>query len=100
LRDPFAAQPKMANIDQSFCRGDDVICRGERRHFSAGAYGPPVAGGILAIPVPECDGRLAAISLAAYLGCVRGLDICDGFAFVLVHRPDTGSCYAARPRKE
>ena len=51
---------------------------------------------LLAVAVSEHDGRLAAVPEPADLGRVRGLDLRDRLAAVLVRRPDSRSRDAAR----
>ncbi len=60
---------------------------------------PPVAGGLLAVPVPEHDGPLAAVPQPADLGRVRGLDLRHRLDRVLVRRPGARPGDDARPRR-
>ena len=53
---------------------------------------------LLAVPLPEHDGPLAAVPQPADLGRLRGLDLRHGLAAVLVRRPDPRPGDAARPR--
>ena len=85
---PVAAQAAVAQFDQPVCRSDDTFCRGLRRIVSGISYGPTVVG-ILAFSISQRDGNMAAIPQPADVGCVRGIDIRNGFAFVLVCRIDT-----------
>ena len=59
-----------------------VACAGL---FPAAAPGPPVVR-LLAVPVSEHDGAVAAVPQPAGLGRVRGLDLRHGLAAVLVRR--------------
>ena len=54
---------------------------------------------LLAVPVPEHDGPLAAVPQPADLGRLRGLDLRHGLAALLVRRPDPRPGDAARPRR-
>jgi hypothetical protein len=65
-----------------------------RRHLSGRAHRPPVAR-LLALPVSELDGCVAAVPESADLGRVCGLDLRDRVAAVLVRRPDSGPRDAA-----
>ena len=69
-------------------------------HVPADPHRPPVAGRVLAAPLPEHDGGLAAVPQPADLGRVRGLDLRHGVAAVLVHRPGARPGDAARSREE
>ena len=55
---------------------------------------------LLAVPVPNQMGDVAAIPLAAAVGRVRGLHVRDRLAAVLVRRAGAGPGDAARPRHE
>ena len=52
---------------------------------------------LLAVPVSEHDGPLAAVPQPAHLGRLRGLDLRDRLAALLVRRPDPRPRDAARP---
>lgn len=54
-------------------------------------HGPSVAR-LLVVPVSEHDGHLAAIPQSFDVGRLRGLDLCDGFAAVLVRRAYSRPC--------
>src|ERR1700722_4367750 len=55
--------------------------------------------GLLVVPGPEYGSEhVAEFPQPADLGCVRGLDLRNGFGAVLVHRLGSGSGYAARSR--
>ena len=69
-----------------------VACAGIFPLFHTGR---PVAR-VLAAAVSEHDGRLAAVPEPADLGRVRGFDLRDRVAAVLVRRPDSRSRDAAR----
>ena len=60
----------------------------------------PAVARLLAVPVPEHDGHLAALPQPADLGRLRGLDLRHGLAAVLVRRPDPRPRDAARPLAE
>ena len=53
---------------------------------------------VLAVPVPEHDGPVAAVPQPAGVGRVRGQHVRDRLAAVLVRRPDPRPRDAARPR--
>src|SRR5262245_20294345 len=93
-----AAATEMAHLDQSVCRGDDVICSGPGWHVSDYAPGPAVAG-VLAVSLSEHDGHLATVPEPPDVGRVRGVDVCDGFSRILVRWSDSGFRDAARPRQ-
>ena len=97
LRDPAAAAPGVAHLDQPLRRGDDALRRRVRRAVPAPPPGPAVVR-LLALPVPEHDGAVAAVPQPARLGRLRGLDLRHGLAPVLVRRPDPRPRDAARPR--
>ena len=97
LGDPAAVASEMADVDQPFRRSDDTVRRGLRRHVSAAAHWAPVAG-LLAVPLSEHDGHLAAVPQPADVGRVCGFDLRDGFAAVLVRRSDSRPRDTARPR--
>src|SRR5688572_18911228 len=59
-----------------------------------------MAGRLLAFPVSEHDGYLAAVPEPAYLGRVCRIDLRNHLASVLVRRFDPRSCDASRPGKE
>ena len=73
-----------------------VIVRGD---LPGVPHRPSVAGGVLAVPVSERDGPVAAVQEPADLGRVRGLDLRDGLGRVLVCRPDSRSRDDARSRR-
>ena len=96
LGDPAALQADMAHLDQPLCRGDDAVRRRERGDIPAAAHRPAVARDLLAVPVSEHDGRVAAVPQPAHLGRLRGLDVRHGLAAVLVRRTDSRPRDAAR----
>ncbi len=63
LGDPAAFESEMANVDQPLCRGDDAVRGGLRGIVSGVPYRPSVAR-VLAFPVSEHDGNLAAVPSA------------------------------------
>ena len=98
LGDPAAAEAGLADVDQPVRRGDDAVRRRLRRAVPAAAHGPAVVL-LLAAALPEHDGALAAVAEPAGLGRVRGLDLRDGLAAVLVRRPDPRPGDPARPAR-
>ena len=96
LGDPAAAAAGVAHLDQPVRRGDDALRRGPGGDVPDPPPGPPVAR-LLARPLPQHDGALAAVAKPARLGRLRGLDLRDGVAALLVRRPDPGPRDAARP---
>ena len=88
-------QADVAHVDQPLRRSDDAVRGRVRRHLPAVPHRPAVARYWL-FPYPEHDGRLAAVPEPADLGRVRGLDLRDGLAAVLVRRPDSRPGDAAR----
>ena len=73
-----------------------VACAG---HVPAAAPGPAVAV-LLAVPVSQHHGRVAAVPQPAGVGRVRGLHLRHRLAAVLVRRPDARPGHPARPRAE
>ena len=59
---------------------------------------PSVAGGLLAVPLSQRDGLVAAVQEPADLGRVRGFDLRHRLDRVLVYRHDSRHGDAARPR--
>jgi len=53
--------------------------------------------GILAAAVSQLDERVAAVSFAAVVGRVRGVDVCDHLGGVLVHRYGSRFWHAEGP---
>ena len=96
LGDPAAVQAGLAHLDQPVRRGHDALRRRLRRALPADPHRAGRGWLLLAVPVPEHDGRLAAVPQPAHLGRVRGLDLRHGVAAVLVHRPDPRPGDAAR----
>ncbi len=74
LGDPALAQARLADVDQSIRRGDDVVRRRLRGAVSAVPHGAAVAF-LLADAVSEYDGALAAVAQPAGLGRVRRFDL-------------------------
>src|SRR5690606_21165648 len=89
LRASAAPAPGVADLDQSLRRGDDAVRRRLRGHLPALPYRPAVAGGLLAAALPEHDGAVAELPVAADLGRVRGVDLWPRVGAVLVHRADS-----------
>ena len=85
LGDSALAQARLADVDQPIRRGDDAVRRGLRGLVSALAPGTPLAL-LLAAALSQHDGPLAAVAQSADLGRIRRLDVCHGFALVLVRR--------------
>ena len=94
--DPAALQADVAHLDQSLRRGDDAVRGRQRGDVPDPAHGTSVARRLLAVPVSEHDGRVAAVPQPAHLGRLRGLDVRDRLAAVLVRRTDSRSRDAAR----
>ena len=99
LGDPAAAQAGVADVDQPVRRGDDPLRRRLRGDVPAAPPGAAV-GLLLALPVPEHDGHVAAVAQPAGLGRLRRLDLRDRLAPVLVRRPDPRPGDPPRPRAE
>ena len=99
LGDPAAAQAGLADLDQPVRRGDDPLRRRLRRAVPAVAPGPAL-GLLLAAPLSQHDGALAAVAQPADLGRLRRLDVRHGVAPVLVRRADPRPGHAARPGEE
>ena len=96
LGDPAAAQAGMAHVDQPLRRRHDDLRGHVRGHVPAHPHRPSVARGLLAVPVSEQHGRVAAVPQPADLGRLRGLDLLHGLAAVLVRRADSRPGDAAR----
>ena len=73
-----------------------VACAGM---FPLLAHGPPLVL-LLADAVSQHDGAVAAVAEPLGLGRLRGLDLRDGLAPVLVRRPDPRPGDPARPGRE
>ena len=71
-----------------------VACAGI---FPADPRRPSVAG-LLAVPISQHHGRVAAIPQPAHVGRFRGLDLRHHLGAFLVHRPDSRHGDAARSR--
>ena len=96
LGDPAALQADMAHLDQPLRRSDDAVRGRQRGDLPAAAHRPSVARDVLAVPVSEHDGRVAAVPQPAHLGRLRGLDIRHRLAAVLVRRTHSRPRDAAR----
>ena len=88
LRDPAALQAAVAHVDQPLRRSDDDLRGHVRRDLPGLPHRPSVARGVLAVPVSQHDGPVAAVPQPAHLGRLRGLDLRHGVGGVLVRRPD------------
>ena len=99
LGDSAAVPPAVAHVDQPLRRGDDAVRRRVRGDVPAAAHRPSVAGGLLAVPVSEHDGPVAAVPQPADLGRVRGVDLRHRVGAVLVHRSRARHGDAARSRE-
>jgi hypothetical protein len=98
LGDSAAVQAAVAHVDQPLRRSDDDF-RGDVRGDLPGVpHRPSVARRLLAVPVPERDGPVAAVQEPADLGRVRGFDLRHRLDRVLVHRHDSRHGDAARSR--
>ncbi len=72
LGDPAALQAGLAHVDQPLRRSDDAVRRRLRGDLPARPHRPSVAGGLLAVPVSEHDGRCGRTSAARSSGtCSR-----------------------------
>ena len=96
LGHPPAPEAGVADVDQPVRRGDDPVRRRLRGALPAPAPGPALAV-LLADPVPEHDGPLAAVAEPPGLGRLRRLDLRDRLAAVLVRRPDPRPGHPPRP---
>ena len=94
-----AAASEMAHVDQPLRRGDDAVRRRLRRPVSAVAHGPAVVL-LLAVPLSQHDGDLAAVPQPAHLGRVRRLDLLHRVAAVLVRRPHSGPGHPPRSHEQ
>ena len=94
-----AAEAGLANFHQSLRGSHDAVRGGLRRHVSDSAPGASLAG-LLAAALSELDVAVAAVPQPAGLGRVRGIDLRDGLAAVLVRRTDPRSRHHARPRAQ
>src|SRR4051812_25584270 len=92
---PVASQPEMENFDQSIRRGDDVVRRRLCGPIPGISHWPPLAC-LLAVPISERNGNMAAVSFAADVGRICGVDLRYGFIIVLVHRTYPGFCNTPR----
>ena len=89
-------QADMAHVDQPLRRSDDAVRGRLRGDIPDPAHWAGPGSRLLAVPVSEHDGRVAAVPQPAHLGRVRGLDLRDRLAAVLVRRTDSRSRDAAR----
>ena len=97
LGDPAAAAADVADVDQPLRRGDDAVRRRLRRASSrCSTLGRPWLAYWL-FPYPNTMGVWPQFRSPLDLGRVRGLDLRDGVAAVLVRRPDPRPGDAARP---
>ena len=67
--------------------------------YPAAPHRPAVAGRVLAVPVSEHDGPVAAVPQPADLGRVRGVDLRHGVGALLVYRTRARHGHAARSRQ-
>ena len=98
LRDSAALQAAVAHVDQPLRRSDDDLRRACARRSSRSSTPAALAGGLLAVPVSQHDGPVAAVPQPADLGRVRGLDLRHRLGRVLVRRPDSRPGDDARSR--
>ena len=87
LGDSAALQAAVAHVDQPLRRSDDDLRRHVRGDLPGLPHRPSVARGLLAVPVSQHDGPVAAVPQPAHLGRVRRLDLRHGLGRVLVRRP-------------
>src|SRR5215208_664060 len=88
----------MADLDQSVRRGDDTVRRRLRRALPDPPPRPALVL-LLAAPVPQHDGHLAAVPQPARLGHLRRQHLPNGLAALLVPRARPGSGLITRPCK-
>ena len=98
--DPAAAPAGLAHLDQPVRGSHDALRRGVRRNVPVDSHGPPVAGGVLAVSLPEQHEPVAAVPQPAHLGRVRGINLRIGVAALLVRRPRPRPGHLPRPRQE
>src|ERR1051325_11380966 len=82
--DSPAPATKVANVHQSL-RGSDDAIRGRASGHVSDLPPRPAVACVLAVPLPEHNGNLAAISQPPDVGRVRCFDLCNGVSAVLVH---------------
>jgi hypothetical protein len=75
-------------LDQPFRGGDDAFRRRHRRHYADHPSGPPNLC-LLARPLPQHDGALAAVAQRAGLGFLGDRQLPAVFDPVLVRQPDS-----------
>src|SRR3984893_8366887 len=96
FRDPTAAAPKVAHVDQPYRRSNDHIRSALRGYVSRAPPGTSVAR-LLAVPLSEYDVVLAAISQPLGVGRIRRFVLFYRFALVLVRWTHPGFGHIARP---
>src|SRR5262245_57258583 len=96
LSDLVFASSKVAYVDQSFRRGDDVVCGNVRGNFPRHPRWP-VLDGVVFGAYTEQLGHLAKLSQRADVGRIRGLNIFYRLGSVLVHRVGPGFGDITRP---
>ena len=99
LRHSSFAAPVVAQLHQPFRRGHDAIRRGLRRNFSRHSRRPPLAG-LLALPLSQHHGRVAAIPQPAHVGRIRRFHLRHHLRAVLVHGADPRFRHPARPHRQ
>ena len=92
----FLTQVGVADIDEPDRRMHDGLCGGAGRHLPDHSSGPALVR-LLAVPVPEHDGALAAVAQPARVGLLRAVDLRGDQCHLLVRRPDPGPRLGARP---
>src|SRR6185503_54895 len=82
LRDPAFAATTLAYVDQPLRRSDDAFRSGPGRHVS---HLPPrtSVADVLAVPVSEHDGDLAAVSQPVDVGRLRSFNLRNSLGNVL-----------------
>ncbi len=86
--DSVPSEAGLAHLDQPVFGSDDAFCgslRGDVPDFAPGA----AVAGVLALPVSEFDVVVAAAAQSARMGRIRGFDVWNDIAGVLVLRPDS-----------
>ncbi len=99
LRDPAPAAAAVAHVDQPLRRGDDALRGRLRRASSRSSTSAARGSAYWLLPYPNTMGLWPQLPEPAHLGRVRGLDLRDGVAPLLVRRPHPRPRDAARPRR-
>ncbi len=89
----------MAQLDQPFRGGNDAVRGRDRRHHADHPSGPADLR-LLARPLSQHDGALAAVAQRAGLGFLGDRQLSAVFDPVLVRQPDSRSRHHARPHTD